>query len=128
MFQAAWIKLCLLFNMNKLLLLLFLIPNLVMAETWVCSYLLNDEIQTSTFKRLGNKEFITGGGSKNRLYYEDDKSITLTHASGIIGFRSTILDKEHKKYITTSTTKTTPNGLMDDFMISEWRGDCEIVE
>ena len=63
--------------MKKLILLLFLIPNLVMAETWVCSYLMNGEIQTSTFKRLNDKQFITTGGSKNRLYYEDDKSITL---------------------------------------------------
>ena len=33
-----------------------------MAETWVCSYLMNDEIQTSTFKRLSDKEFKTSGG------------------------------------------------------------------
>ena len=72
--------------MKKLLLLLLLIPNLVMAETWVCSYLMNDEIQTSTFKRLSDKEFITTGSIKDNLYYEDDKSITLTHSSGYIGF------------------------------------------
>ena len=44
--------------MKKLLLSLLLIPNLVMAETWVCSYLKNDEIQTSTWKRLSDKKFM----------------------------------------------------------------------
>ena len=114
--------------MKKLLLLILLIPNLVMAETWVCSYLMNGEIQTSTFKRLNDKQFITTGGSKNRLYYEDDKSITLTHTSGFIGFRSTILDKEHKKYITTSTSRVSIDGLTDNFTINHWKGDCEVVE
>ena len=115
--------------MRKLLLLLFLIPNLVLAETWVCSYLMNGEIQTSTFKRLNDKEFKTGGGTTYRLYYEDDKSITLTHTAGFIGFMSAILDKEHKKFIKTITTKAYyGNEVMDDFTVQEWRGDCEVVE
>jgi hypothetical protein len=114
--------------MKKLLLLLLLIPNLVMAETWVCSYLINDEIQTSTFKRLSNKKFITSEGSKERLYYEDDKSITLTHTSGYMGFSSTILDKEHKKFITTDTSRASRDGLKDNFTIRHWKGACEVVE
>ena len=114
--------------MKKLILLLLLIPNLVMAETWVCSYLHQGQIETSTFKRINNKEFITSGGSTSRLYYEDDKSITLTHTSGFIGFRSTILDKEHKKFITTSTSRVSIDGLTDNFTINHWKGDCEVVE
>jgi len=114
--------------LKKLLLLILLIPNLVMSETWVCSYLMNGEIQTSTFKRLNDKQFITTGGTKDRLYYEDDKSITLTHTSGFIGFSSTILDKEHKKYITTSTSRVSIDGLTDNFTINHWKGDCEVVE
>jgi len=114
--------------MKKLLLLLFLIPNLVMAETWVCSYLMNGEIQTSTFKRLNDKEFITTGGITDRLYYEEDKSITLTHSSGYIGFASTILDKEHKRFITTNTTRVSKDGLKDNYSVYQWKGDCEVVE
>ncbi|MDC0128295.1 hypothetical protein OAH98_00710 [Methylophilaceae bacterium] len=114
-------------KLKKLILLLFLIPNLVMAETWVCSYLMNDEIQTSTFKRLSDKEF-KSNGSTDRLYYEDDKSITLTHTSGFIGFRSTILDKEHKKFIKISTSRNSRDGLKENFTINHWKGDCEVVE
>ena len=114
--------------MKKLLLLILLIPNLVMAETWVCSYLMNGEIQTSTFKRLNDKQFITTGGTKDRLYYEDDKSITLTHTDGYIGFSATILDKKHKKFITTDTTRVFKGGLKDNYTVYQWKGDCEVVE
>ena len=45
--------------MKKLLLLLLVIPNLVMAETWVCSYLHQGEIKRATFFKakdnLGNE-------------------------------------------------------------------------
>ena len=114
--------------MKKLILILLLIPNLVMAETWVCSYLMNGEIQTSTFKRLSDKEFITTGGITDKLYYEEDKSITLTHSSGNIGFSSTILDKKHKRFITTNTTRVSKDGLKDNYTVYQWKGDCEVVE
>lgn len=114
--------------MKKLFLLLFSIPNLVIAETWVCFYLMNGEIQTSTFKRLSDKEFITTGGITDRLYYEEDKSITLTHSSGNIGFSSTILDKKHKRFITTNTTRVSKDGLKDNYTVYQWKGDCEVVE
>ena len=113
--------------MKKLLLLLLLIPNLVMAETWVCSYLKNDEIQTSTWKRFSDKEFITDVGFKDRIYEEDGKSIILTHSSGSLGFYLTILDKELKRFITTVTTK---NLLKDNdkYTNLHWEGDCKVVK
>ena len=55
--------------MKKLLLLLLVIPNLVMAETWVCSNVNEDgEIVTSTYKRKGDK-FIIGNIIEYKRFY-----------------------------------------------------------
>ena len=56
------------------------------------------------------------------------KKIFITGTAGFIGFMSAILDKEHKKFIKTITTKAYGNEIMDDFTVQEWRGDCEVVE
>ena len=114
--------------MKILIIFIFFIPSLLLAETWVCSYLMNGEIQTSTFKRLSDKEFITTGGITDKLYYEEDKSITLTHSSGNIGFSSTILDKKNKRFITTNTTRVSKDGLKDNYTVYQWKGACEVVE
>ena len=108
--------------MKKLLLLLFLIPNLVMAETWVCSNVNEDgEIVTSTYKRKGDKFII--GNSEDRIYFEDSSSITLTFTHGELGFNTTILDKVKKTFFATAIIKAN-----DKYGVLERQGKCEVVD
>ena len=108
--------------MKKLLLLLLLIPNLVMGETWVCSNINEDgEIVTSTYTRKGDKFII--GNSEDRIYFEDSSSITLTFTHGAFGFNTTILDKANKTFFATAIIKT--NGR---YGVVERQGKCEVIE
>jgi len=123
--------------MKKLLLLLFLIPNLVMAETWICSNLHNGKIETSAYKREGNtfikkaesvfhkidpekypKKNIT---TKYEIWNENDFQIKLIDSNkNTTGVWVLLLTKTNPpKFIVSNVTYLeSPN----------WKGNCEIVE
>ena len=115
--------------MKKLLLLLLLIPNLVMSETWVCSYLENEKIATLVFKRMGN-QFIweldsklteEGTTIKYDIWYESNFHIKLIESNRASIGLSTIL-----------LTKTTPPEFIVVTSFSDIldtaKGKCEVVE
>jgi len=123
--------------MKKLLLLLFLIPNLVLAETWVCSYLHNEKIKSSTYKREGStfinkfksnfqqikpkKLPIATITKKYEILYESDFQIKLidsdTSKTGVWVLLLTKTDQP--KFISSHVTYLeSPN----------WQGNCEVIE
>ena len=61
--------------MKKLLLLILLIPNLVMAETWICT----NEDKKLTFKRDGDRFFINEihYGKKDKIKYDKDQYLQI---------------------------------------------------
>ena len=110
--------------MKKLLLLLFLIPNLVLAETWVCSSLINDKIETNVFKRVGNEfhwkinDELT---SKYEIWYESDFQIKLINIKkDDIGIGATLLTRTYPPKFSSVHLYSTDAGV--------WSGDCEVVE
>ena len=115
--------------MKKLLLILLLIPNLVLAETWVCHYLENKKIGTLVFKRTGN-QFIWELDSKLTeeatiikydIWYENNFHIKLIKSNkGSIGLSTILL------------TKTTPPEFIEVTSFSDFldttKCKCEVVE
>ena len=123
--------------MKKLLLLLFLIPNLVLAETWVCSYLHNENIESSIYKRDGRtfinkfessfhkidpkkypKKTIT---TEYEILYENDFQIKLIESdTSAIGIWVVLLTKTNQPTFISShvTSLESPN----------WKGNCDVVE
>ena len=111
--------------MKKLILLLFLTPNLAMAETWVCSHVdTYDKIKTTSLTRTGDK-FISKDGSKNKIYYEDRSSITLTFTHGVFGFNAAILNKVNKTFVLVDVFKRSDD---ERYGVLETQGSCEVVE
>mgnify|MGYP006448698555 FL=1 len=115
--------------MKKLILILLLIPNLVMAETWVCSYLENEKIATPVFKRIGN-QFIWELDSKLTkevtiikydIWYESNSHIKLIKSNKYSIGLSTIL-----------LTKTTPPKFIEVTSFSDIldtaKGKCKVVK
>ena len=110
--------------MKKLLLPLLLIPNLVIAESWVCASLINDKIETNVFKRVGNEfhwkinDELT---RKYEIFYESDFQIKLidTKKDGI-GMGATLLTKTNPPKFSSVHLYSTDAGV--------WSGDCEVVE
>ena len=110
--------------MKKQLLLLLLIPNLVMAETWVCSYLHQGEIETNRYERVGNEfhwkinDELT---SKYEIWYESDLQIKLIGTKkDDIGMGATLLTKTNPSKFSSVHLYSTDAGV--------WSGDCEVVE
>ena len=110
--------------MKKLLLLLFLIPNLVLAETWVCSSLINDKIETNVFKRVGNEFHWKINDEltiKYEIWYEDARQIKLIDSKkDDSGMGATLLAK-------TNPPRYSAAHLYSDDT-SKWGGECEVVE
>ena len=110
--------------MKKLLPLLLLIPNLVMAETWVCSYLHQGEIETNTYKRVGNEFHWKINDEltiKYEIWYEDAWQIKLIDSKkDDIGMGATLLAK-------TNPPRYSAAHLYSDDT-SKWGGECEVVE
>lgn len=109
--------------MKKLILILLLIPNLVMAETWVCSYLHQGEIETSVYERVGNEfhwkinDELT---SKYEIWYEDALRIKLIDSrKDEIGIEAKLLSKVNPKFSSVHLYSTDAG---------VWSGDCEVVE
>jgi len=109
--------------MKKLLLLLFLIPNLVMAETWVCSYLLDGRIENSRYERKGDNFFWYINDEltvKLDIWYESDYQIKLIESDRDgIGFGTKLLTRNPPKVVAVHTYATES---------TSWKGNCEIVE
>ena len=61
--------------MKKLLLLILLIPNLVMAETWICT----NEDKKLTFKRDGDRFLVNeiNYGKKDKIKYDKDQYLQI---------------------------------------------------
>ena len=106
--------------MKKLILLLFLIPNLVMAETWVCSYVEKPDnlINTSTYKRLNNKEFSTTWGIYE-VSYENKEHVVLSQHKAPFPVTTVLFKGNKNKFMT---------ALFTDEGVDGWQGDCEVVE
>ena len=110
--------------MKKLLLLLSLIPNLVLAETWVCSSLINDKIETNVFKRVGNEfhwKIDNELTIKYEIWYEDAWQIKLIDSKkDDIGMGATLLAK-------TNPPRYSAAHLYSDDT-SKLGGECEVIE
>jgi len=107
--------------MKKLLLLLFLIPNLVMAETWVCvssTHPLKDQGTLSKYERQGNYFVHKSFFAKYKIDIENEKKIYATSVSDT-SYWVLSLDKEKKIQQKINMTSGA---------VYEWRGDCEVVE
>ena len=107
--------------MKKLLLLLFLIPNLVMAETWHCSYKSTEgpAEDTESFKREG-KFFVSEGkfgDYKNKYLIANE-----TDYSIILAFQSSVSDYVIR-LIKVRKIEGSIN-YIDLTDMSQWKGSC----
>ena len=107
--------------MKKLLLLLLLIPNLLMAETWHCTYKSTEgpATESSSFERQG--EYFTYGASYTDKKFKIAKiseygTITLVHQ----GVSDYIVQLHTTNKIDGEITFT----ALADF--SQWKGFCSI--
>ena len=109
--------------MKKLLILLLLIPNFVMAETWVCSYpgYLSGKIVQITFKKSG-KYFISDSEKCN--YSESKNYLSLacigTDEDGGWIF-SHIINKKNGDYRRNALTDS-------DTAIAPKDGSCSLIK
>ena len=123
--------------MKKLLLLLFLIPNLVMAETWVCSYLHNENIESLTFKRDG-KIFINK--TESGLHKIDPKLYPKKYNTSEYeilyesNFQIKLIDSDTSKtglWVLLLTKTDQPKFISSHMSYLEspnWQGNCEVIE
>ena len=117
--------------MKKLILLfLFLIPNLVMAETWFCAatlavYNKPDEVESKVYKREGSgftRTTTISGESKMDILNENAKFVALAETYNYPSVFITFLYKDksafYEKYIDTKGNESKPlNGscyIVDD--------------
>lgn len=106
--------------MKIFLIPLLLIPIVPFAETWICSYLHQDKIETNRYKRVNDSQFLyENTNSFDKVYLEDEQHITLTFSHGIFGMNVAILDKDKKRFISSNTSF---NGAYS------WSGNCEVIE
>ena len=110
--------------MKKILLLFLLVPNLVIAETWVCSYLHQGEIETQEYKRVKDEfhlEYSDGNKSIYDIRYENNYEIQLIQKDkSPIGFFITILTKKNPPIFSTTH--------LYDKNADNWNGECRVVE
>ena len=110
--------------MKKLLLLLFLIPNLVMAETWVCNYtktsgyLAPPENSLVAYSRTESGFSDDIDGVPRSIVNEDERGIILS-AHGATWIMTNLIDKE------TNTIKETM--ISRDFILSK-SGKCKLIK
>ena len=109
--------------MKKLLLLLFLIPNLLMAETWVCSYkaYIGEEVVQTQLKKSG-KYFID----------EWDKKFTYSESANYLSMASIGTDTDgawvYSQVINKRTGKFLKNAVTDDRAIAPREGTCSLIK
>ena len=105
--------------MKRLSLLLFLIPNLVIAETWVCSS--SDEEVLNYFQRFDEKSFYWDfENTKYDITYESNNIIKLINSSLEVGEKETIILSKQKN--------TWAKSIKLDSGIVTWSGTCEVIE
>ena len=109
--------------MKKLILFLFLIPNLVIAETWVCSYkaYVGDEVVQTQLKKSG-KYFINEWDEKF-TYSESVNYLSMasvgTNTDGAWVF-SQVINKRTGKFL--------KNGVTSNKAISQRVGTCSLIK
>ena len=106
--------------MKKLLLLLFLIPNLVIAETWFCAATLEvydrpEEVENKVYKREGSgftKISTISGESKMEILNENTKFVALAETFNYPSVFITFLYKDtsafYEKYIDSKGKESKP--------------------
>ena len=105
--------------MKKLLLLLFLIPNLVMAESWVCKSVFDSFL---TFKRIDNVFVEDRDGKIYDIFSESDSSIRLISSDKKwLGIWTVILEQK-------PTPRFSEASLYPEQEPMKNSGYCKIVE
>ena len=110
--------------MKKLLLLLFLIPNLVMAETWTCFFKDNKgKKYEQTFTRNNSSTFLLGVfQASNDITFENDNFINLAYYEGGLIMVHILFKKSRKA----QGTRLAMGQNLNEH--SNWSGNCEVVD
>ena len=110
--------------MKKLLLILLLIPNLVMAEVYECrttsssGYLFPFK-EIISYSRVGGGFYDDFDGYTHEIAYEDEKVIALSNVSPIGNYiESHIIDKKNK---------TIKFSHLSSFNLLAWSGKCRLI-
>ena len=116
--------------MKKLLLLLFILPNLALAETWNCTYksTKGSASESSTFERQG--EFFTYGASASRGEYRS-RNEKFKIAKEIQGGKIILVFNGFQDYIVELIYDNKVDGKIvftDMRDLAQWKGSCSIKE
>ena len=109
--------------MKKLILILLLIPNLVMAETWVCS-----------FKGYATGKVVQTQLKKSEKYFIDefDRKFTYSESANYLSMASIGTDTDgawvFSQVINKRTGKFLKNGVMSNKAISQRVGTCSLIK
>ena len=114
--------------MKKLLLLLFILPNLALAETWNCTYksTKGSASESSTFERQG--EFFTYGASASRGEYRS-RNEKFKIAKEIQGGKIILVFNGFQDYIVELIYDNKVDGKIvftDMRDLAQWKGTCSI--
>ena len=127
--------------MIKLLLFLLLIPNLVMAETWVCYTKMTDATGEDVYQHSITKREYTRAGDffvynkdkgrdtqdEPKIMKESDSFLQLVQVSNG-SIRATIINKEDKLIKITEVSALTNMSDVLKNMNFDFQGKCEVVE
>jgi len=95
-----------------------------MAETWVCSFLNNDKIETNVYKRVGNEFHWKINDEltiRYEIWYESGFQIKLIDTKkDDIGIGATLLIKSNPPRYSSAHLYSNDT--------SKWGGECEVVE
>ena len=111
--------------MKKILLFILLIPNLVMAETWVCisNSIKNNPIQDkdilSKYEREGKYFVQKSLNNRYKIDFENENKVYATMPVSDMSYWVLSLDKKRMIQQTLNIHSAAVYG---------WRGKCEIVE
>ena len=114
--------------MKKLLLLLFILPNLALAETWDCTYksTKGNASESSTFERQG--EFFTYGAALARGEYRS-RNEKFKIAKEIQGGKIILVFNGFQDYIVELIYDNKVDGRIvftDMRDLAQWKGTCSI--
>ena len=111
--------------MKKLLLLLLLIPNLVMAETWECNYtevsghLLPPESSIVTYSRTESGFYDDFDGMTHSIVSEDERGILLSVHGESAWIMTNFIDKE---------TRAIKETMISRFSTLSKSGKCKLIK
>ena len=125
---------------KKLLLTLLLIPNLLMAETWVCYTKMTDATGEDVYQHSITKREYTRAGDffvykvkgrdsqdEPKIMKESDSFLQLVQVSNG-SIRATIINKEDKLIKITEVSALTNMSDVLKNMNFDFQGKCEVVE